>query len=59
MYNKDMNLFKFTLLVAALAILTWFFGNGIESVQEENTPKQGVFQNTLDAAKSAADSMSN
>lgn len=54
-----MNLFKFTLLVAALAILTWFFGNGIESVQEENTPKQGVFQNTLDAAKSAADSMSN
>lgn len=54
-----MNLFKFALLVAALAILTWFFGNGIESVQEENTPEQGVFQNTLDAAKGAADAMSN
>ena len=54
-----MNLFGFISLVAALAILTWLFGNGIESVQEENTPEQGVFQNTLDAAKGAADSMSN
>jgi hypothetical protein len=54
-----MNLFGFISLVAALAILTWFFGNGIESVQEENTPKQGVFQNTLDAAQNAADSISN
>jgi hypothetical protein len=54
-----MNLFGLLSLFAALAILTWFFGNGIESVQEENTPEQGVFENTLDAAQNAADSISN
>lgn len=47
------------MLVAALAVLTWLFGNGIESVQEENTPEQGVLQNTLDAAHDAVDAMSN
>ena len=54
-----MNLFGLLSLVAALAILTWFLGNGIESVQEENTSEQGVFQNTLDAAKGAADQLGN
>lgn len=54
-----MNLFGFLSLVAALAVLTWLFGNGIESVQDENMPEQGVFQNTMDAAQSAADAMSN
>lgn len=54
-----MNLFRFGLLVAGLAVLTWLFGNGIESVQEENAPEQGVLQNTLDAAQNAADAMSN
>lgn len=54
-----MNLFGFLSLVAALAVLTWLFGNGIESVQDENIPEQGVFQNTIDAAKEAADVMNN
>lgn len=54
-----MNLFGFLSLVAVLAVLTWLFGNGIESVQNENMPEQGVFQNTMDAAKDAADAMSN
>ena len=54
-----MNLFGFLSLVAALAVLTWLFGTGIESVQEENAPEQGVLQNTMDAAQSAADAMSN
>ncbi len=55
-----MNLFGLLSLVAALAILTWFLGNGIESVQEENVPQeQGVFQNSLDAARGAADQLGN
>lgn len=54
-----MNLFGFLSLVAVLAFLTWFLGSGIESVQEENQAEQGVFQNTMDAARDAADAMSN
>ena len=54
-----MNIFGLLSLVAALAILTWFFGNGIESVQEDNAPEQGVLQNSLDAAQKAANSLSN
>ncbi len=54
-----MNLFGLLSLVAALAILTWFFGNGIEALQDENAPEQGVFENTLDAAKGAAEQLGN
>lgn len=54
-----MNLFGFVSLIAALAVLTWFFGNGIEAVEEDNAPKQGVFENTLDAARGAADQLGN
>jgi hypothetical protein len=51
-----MNLKAFIFLVAVLAALTWLFGNGIESLQEENT-KEDVLGNTLDSARSAAKSM--
>lgn len=54
-----MNLFGFLSLVAVLAFLTYFVGGGIESVQDENAPEQGVLSNTIDAAKDAADAMSN
>ena len=54
-----MNLFGFLSLVAVLAFLTWFLGSGIESVQNENSPEPGAYQNTIDAAKNAADAMSN
>lgn len=54
-----MNLFGLLSLVAALAILTWFFGNGIEALQDENAPEQGVFENTIDAAKEAAEQLGN
>jgi hypothetical protein len=57
MYNKLMNIKLFIFLVAVLAALTWLFGNGIESVQEENT-QEDVLGNTLDAAKDAAKSIS-
>ena len=39
-------------MVLVLGVLTWLFGNGIESVQEENT-KEDVLGNTLDAARGA------
>jgi hypothetical protein len=52
-----MNLKLFLVIVAILALLTWLFGNGIESVQEENT-QENVLGNTLDAARDAATSMS-
>jgi hypothetical protein len=59
-YTIFMNLKAFLLLVAVLAVLTWFLGNGIESVQEENAPEeQGVLGNTLDAAKGAASQLGN
>jgi hypothetical protein len=51
-----MNLFGFLSLVIVLALAVWFLGNGIE---EDNAPEQGVFQNTLDAAKGAADQLGN
>ncbi len=52
-----MNIKAFIALVAVLAALTWLFGNGIETVQEENT-QEDVLGNTLDAARGAAESMS-
>ncbi len=52
-----MNIRLFLFIVAVLAALTWLFGNGIESIQEENT-QEDVLGNTLDAAKDAAKSMS-
>ena len=52
-----MNIKAFIALVAVLAALTWLFGNGIETVQEENT-QEDVLGNTLDAARGAAKSMS-
>jgi len=54
-----MNLRGFLVLVAVLALLTWFLGNGIESVQEDSAPEQGVLGNTLDAARGAADQLGN
>jgi hypothetical protein len=54
-----MNLFGFLSLVIVLALAVWFLGNGIEAVEEDNAPEQGVFQNTLDAAKGAADQLGN
>lgn len=51
-----MNIRAFVFLVAVLAALTWLFGNGIESVQKENT-QEDVLGNTLDAAKDAAKSI--
>ncbi len=56
-YTNSMNIRLFIFLVAILAALTWLFGNGIESVQEENT-QENVLGNTLDAARDAARSMS-
>lgn len=53
-----MNIKAFIALVAVLAALTWLFGNGIESVQEENT-QEDVLGNTLDAARGAANDLSN
>ena len=48
-----MNIRLFLFLVAMLAALTWLFGGGIESIQEENT-QEDVLGNTLDAARAAA-----
>ena len=48
-----MNIKLFLCIVAVLAALTWLFGDGIESIQEENT-NEDVLGNTLDAAKDAA-----
>jgi hypothetical protein len=56
-YLKDMNIRLFVFLVAMLGALTWLFGSGVESVQEENT-QEDVLGNTLDAARDAANSMS-
>lgn len=54
-----MNIRLFIFLVAILAALTWLFGDGIETIPEENTPSQeNVLGNTLDAARDAASSMS-
>ncbi len=54
-----MNLKLFIVLVAVLAVLTWLFGDGIETIQEETAPSQeNVLGNTLDAARDAASSMS-
>ncbi len=50
-----MNIFGLLSLVAAIALAVWFLGNGIETVQEDNAPKEDVLGNTLDAAKDAAD----
>ena len=52
-----MNIRLFVFLVAMLGALTWLFGSGIESIQEENT-QEDVLGNTLDAARDAANSMS-
>ncbi len=53
-----MNLKALIFLVAVLAALVWLFGNGIESIQEENT-QEDVLGNTLDAARGAAKNLSN
>lgn len=42
--------------MVGLGLLTWFLGNGVESVQEENT-QEDVLGNTLDAAKDAANTL--
>lgn len=55
-----MNLLKFGLLVAVLAVLTIVFKMGT-SDNEETVPAsqdESVLQNTLNAAHKAADSMS-
>lgn len=54
-----MNLLGFISLIVVLALAVWFFGNGIESMQEESAPEQGVLQNSLDAARGAADQLGN
>ena len=50
-----MNIFGLLSLVAVLAFAVWFLRNGIETVQEDNSPKEDVLGNTLDAAERAAD----
>ena len=51
-----MNIFKFVALVVVLGALTLWLGKGIDNVEKENT-KVGVLGNSIDAARTAADSL--
>jgi hypothetical protein len=51
-----MNLFGLISLILGIGLLVYFFGMGAEQIQEDSS-NDGVYQNTLDAAQNAADSM--
>jgi hypothetical protein len=49
---------RICLLVAALAILTIYFGQGFTQTEKPIEPQSSPLQNTLDAAHKAASQMS-
>lgn len=53
-----MNLFGIISLILTLGLIVWFMGGQIEGIQQDNS-SEGVYGNTIDAAKNAADQMSN
>jgi membrane protein required for beta-lactamase induction len=53
-----MSIFGIVSLLVTLALITWWLGNGIEQVQTENGT-ESVYQNSINAAKQAADQLGN
>lgn len=51
-----MNLFGIISLLLALAFIVWFMGGQIEGIQQDNS-SEGVYSNTIDAAKDAAEQL--
>lgn len=51
-----MNMFGLISLLLALACIVWFFGGQIEALERDNS-SEGTYQNTLDAAHTAADQL--
>lgn len=48
-----MNIFGIISLILALGLIVWFMGGQIEGLQNDNS-SEGVYSNTIDAAKNAA-----
>ncbi len=53
-----MNFFGFIGLIAVIAVMAWWFGFMTGEIQEESST-ENVLENSLDAARNAADQLGN
>lgn len=58
LYLQNMNFLGFLSLIITLAVFAWWFGFLNQEPPAENTT-ENVFENTLDAARGAADQLGN